>query len=87
MPDTQPENQLRLGRLKAAVWRNEADGRTFRTVSFSRLYRNEDDEWRSAYSFRTGDLLALAKLADRVHSRIVPLHEDRPPDHDREDAA
>ena len=69
----QPIEELRIGRLKAAVWTNESEDRTYHTVSFSRLYRNEEGEWRSTGSFRRGDLLLLAKLADRAHSRLFEL--------------
>jgi len=74
---TQP-HEIRIGRLKAAIWRNESESGIYHTVSFQRLYRNEQDEWRSASSFRRDDLLLLAKLADHVHSHILPLHADEP---------
>lgn len=73
---TQPELELRLGRLKAPIWTNESEDRTYHTVSFSRLYRNKEGEWRSTGSFRRGDLLLLAKLADRVHSRLFELQTE-----------
>ncbi len=79
--------EIRIGRLKAAIWRNESDGHTYHTVSFHRLYRNDEGEWRSTSSFRRDDLLVLAKLADRAHSHILPLQAAAPADSDGETAS
>ena len=68
--------EVRIGRLKAAIWRNESENRDYYTVSFSRLHRNEEGEWRSTPSFRRDDLLLLAKLADRAHSCILDLQAE-----------
>ena len=72
----QPVDEVRIGRLKAAVWLNEAEDQNYHTVSFSRLYRTEDGEWRSTRSFRRRDLLLLRKLADQAHSRIIELQAE-----------
>ena len=69
-----PTTQVRIGRLIAAIWPNDTNGATWYSVTFERLYRNADGQWRSSTSFRPNDLLLLAKLADRVHSRIHDLH-------------
>lgn len=65
-----PAHEIRIGSLKAAVWKNTSDktGVHYNTT-FSRLYK-EGEEWRSTDSFGRDDLLALGKLADQVHSWI-----------------
>ena len=71
-----PTTDIRIGAVRAAIWDNETqDGQSFHTVTFSRLYKNDDGEWRDTPSFRTRDLLPLAKLADRAHSKILQLKE------------
>lgn len=87
----QPVDEVRLGGVKAAIWLNESDdGRTYHTTTFSRIYRNDEGEWRSTASFRAGDLLLLAKVADRTHSRILEYRASRaapaPADPDEEAA-
>lgn len=88
----QPAAEVRLGGVKAAIWLNESDdGRTYHTATFSRIYRNDEGEWRSTGSFRANDLLLLAKVADRTHSRILELRDaaraaPEPPDPDEESA-
>ncbi|MCP5524077.1 MAG: hypothetical protein H7A46_21275 [Verrucomicrobiales bacterium] len=64
-----PIHEVRLGMIKAAVWKNETETGTRYNVTFSRLYRDED-QWRSTDSFGRDDLLLLAKVADEAHSWI-----------------
>jgi len=64
-----PIHEVRLGMIKAAVWKNETETGTRYNVTFSRLYR-EGDQWRSTDSFGRDDLLLLGKVADQAHSWI-----------------
>ncbi len=65
-----PVKTLRLGRIKAAVWENAADQRTFYNVTFARTYMDEEKKFHDSDSFGRDDLLLLAKLADQAHSYI-----------------
>jgi hypothetical protein len=56
-----------MGRVRAAVWQNEAEGRVFHNITFSRLYK-EDDQWKDSGSFGRDDLPLVAKLADLAHT-------------------
>ena len=70
MPNKQkPIHEIRLGAVKAAVWKNDTEGGVRYNVTFSRLYR-DGDQWRSTDSFGRDDLLALAKVADQTHTWI-----------------
>lgn len=74
---SKPIDEIRLGAIKAAVWRNDADGRNHGprfNVTFQRLYR-DGEQWKSTDGFGRDDLLTLAKVADRVHSRIHELQQ------------
>lgn len=73
-----PVEEVRIGTVKAAIWRNQAgdDGAVRYNVTFGKLFRSaEDGKWQTSRSFGRDDLLVLAKLADRVHSRIHELQE------------
>ena len=63
--NNRPAHEIRLGRIKAAIWKNETEGGSSRhNVQFRRLYRDEKtNEWRSADSFGRDDLLLLAEVA------------------------
>ena len=66
---TKPIHEVRIGAVKAAIWRNEVNGGVRYNATLSRLYRDEE-QWRSTESFGRDDLLLLAKVADQTHSWI-----------------
>ena len=65
-----PVKTLRLGRIKAAVWENSADQRTFFNVTFARTYMDEEKKFHDSDSFGRDDLLLLSKIADQAHTFI-----------------
>ena len=72
MANQKPVDEIRIGRVKATIWRNGTDEQPRHNVTFSRLYK-EDDQWKSTQSFGRNDLLMLAKVADLAHTRIFQL--------------
>lgn len=77
---TKPINEVRLGSIKAAVWKNETESGVRYNVTFSRLYK-DGDSWKSTESFGRDDLLLLGKVADQTHTWICSQA------HEHEDAA
>ena len=78
-----PIDEVRLGRIKAAIWQNEcraSDGSTFVRygVTFERLYTNADGQWRGTSSFGKDDLLLLAKVAEAAFERVNDILLERP---------
>lgn len=65
-----PIHEVRLGRIKAAVWKNEGDNGVRFNVTFSRSYKEDGGQWKSSDSFGRDDLLTVAKAADLAHSWI-----------------
>ncbi len=66
---TKPVHEVRLGRVRAAVWKNESDQGAMHNVTFSRLYKDGDD-WKDSTSFGRDDLPLLIKAADMAHTWI-----------------
>ena len=64
-----PVHELRLGRIRAAVWENSTQNGTRHNLTVSRLYKDGDD-WKDSTSFGRDDLPLLAKVADLAHSWI-----------------
>lgn len=64
-----PVHEVRLGRVKAAVWSNETENGVRYNVTFSRLYK-DGDSWKRSESFGRDDLPLVAKVADMAHSWI-----------------
>ncbi len=65
-----PVKTLRLGRIKAAVWENEADQKKFYNVTFARTYVDDAKNYHDTDSFGRDDLPLVAKLADQAHTFI-----------------
>jgi hypothetical protein len=70
-----PVHEVRLGRIKAAVWENETQNGKRHNVTFTRLYK-DGDEWKDAANFGRDDLPLLAKVADRAHDWIYQQAQD-----------
>ena len=72
---TKPIHEVRLGFIKAAVWRNETEAGVRYNATFTRLYK-DGDQWASTESFGRDDLLVLAKVADQTHSWICAQQQE-----------
>jgi len=68
-----PVARVSVGLQTASIWKNESEGRAFYNVSFDRRYRDADGNWKSTSSYGRDDLLALAKLSDLAHTRVLEL--------------
>ena len=64
-----PVHEVRLGRIKAAIWENETQNGTRHNVTISRLYR-DGEQWKDSSSFGRDDLPLVAKVVDQAHSWI-----------------
>ena len=83
MANQQPVDEIRIGRVKATIWRNGTDEQPRHNVTFGRLYK-EADQWKTTQSFGRNDLLVLAKVADQAHSRIFALPRAEEPEAEAE---
>ena len=83
MANQKPVDEIRIGRVKATIWRNGTDERPRHNVTFGRLYK-EADQWKTTQSFGRNDLLVLAKVADQAHSRISALPREEEPEAEAE---
>ena len=64
-PDkAKPVHEVRLGRIRAAVWLNDTDNGPRYNVQISRLYKDKNDKWKDSSSFGRDDLPLVAKVAD-----------------------
>jgi hypothetical protein len=80
MPKTKdkPAHEVRIGAVKAAIWKNDTSNGVRYNTTFSRLYKDkEEDEWRSTDSFGRDDLLVLAKVADGAHTWIFGQAQEK----------
>lgn len=64
-----PVHEVRLGAIKAAVWKNDTDKGVRYNTTFQRIFKDAEG-WKHTSSFGRDDLLILAKVADTAHSWI-----------------
>lgn len=64
-----PVHEVRLGRIKAAIWENETQNGPRHNVKVTRLYK-DGNTWKDSDSFGRDDLLVVAKVFDLAHSWI-----------------
>jgi hypothetical protein len=64
-----PIHEVRLGRIKAAIWENDTQNGTLHNVTLSRLYK-DGDQWKDSTSFGRDDLPLVAKVVDLCHTWI-----------------
>ena len=77
-PKDKPTHEVRIGAIKAAIWKNDTASGVRYNVTFSRIYKDkDDDQWKSTDSFGRDDLLVLAKVADQAHSWIHALGQEK----------
>ena len=70
MAQKKPAHQIRIGRIRAAIWQNEnGDDASWFNVTVTRLYK-EGDDWRDSQSFRRDDLPIVAKAMDMAFAWI-----------------
>ena len=70
MENNKPAHEIRIGVVKATIWRQEAEDKAWYTVTLQRLYRLEGN-WHSTASLRRDDLLLARKVLDRAHTWIT----------------
>lgn len=59
----QKPRKIRLGNIVINIWTNETDkGREYKTFTLEKIYKNNEDEWKSTQSFNLQDLLTLQTL-------------------------
>ena len=91
MSKPQPPLELRIGRIKAAIWADEAGRKTYHSVSFSRLYRTEvvGSGTSTAFAATTSSCSGnwptrptLASSSSRLTPQLAPppIRTRKPPD-------
>ena len=80
MSSNKPVAEVRVGAVKAAIWPNQSDSGVVRyNVTFSRIYKDGEGNWKSTSSFGRDDLLVVAKVADMAHTKIFEVANGRRP--------
>lgn len=65
-----PAHTIRLGCIKAAIWKNETDIGPRYNVTLCRLYK-DGDTWKQTESFGRDDLPLVEKVSDQAFCWIL----------------
>ncbi len=76
MSSKKPVHEVRLGRIKGAIWENETQNGSRHNVTFTRLYKDDTGNWKDSGSFGRDDLPLLAKVADMAHTWIFTQKQE-----------
>lgn len=76
MAHKSPVHTIRMGLIKAAIWRNQTKAGTRHNVTVVRLFRN-GDLWQESSRFGRDDLPIVSKVADLAHEWIYFHAEDQ----------
>jgi hypothetical protein len=75
-----PANVVRLRNIRAAIWANDTELGLRYNVTVSRLYKDNEQQWRTSESFGRDDLLLVGKVLDLAHTWICEqLQASDPP--------
>lgn len=69
MTNNRPAHEIRLGAIKATLWKNETENGARYSVNICRLYK-DGDEWKTTDSFGRDDLPLAGKVLDMAHTWI-----------------
>jgi len=65
--ENKPAHEVRLGRIRCTVWRNEHEKTgTWYSMTLSRSYKDDKGQWKSATSFGRDDLLVIGEVCRRA---------------------
>ena len=62
-----PVHEIRLGRIRAALWENTTEKGIRHNVTVSRLYK-DGEQWKDSTSFGREDLPLVIKVLDLAHT-------------------
>jgi hypothetical protein len=61
-------HEIRLGRIRAAIWENQTQNGNMHNVTITRLYK-DDNGWKDSGSFGRDDLPLVAKVVEVTHTQ------------------
>lgn len=66
-----PAHTIRYRNVKVSIWQNESNNGPFYSVTASRSWQDEKQQWHDSQSFKAGDLPTLAKAINDAHTWIA----------------
>jgi hypothetical protein len=64
MATNKPAHEIRLGRVVVTLWRNEGRNGVWYTATLARLFKDEEDKWRSSQNLTIAEMPIASKALD-----------------------
>lgn len=58
-----PLHHIRVGNVRASIWKQSSEKGPFLTVTFSRFYKDKSEQWQNGHSYVGSDLESLVDCA------------------------
>jgi hypothetical protein len=72
MEKNKPIHKIRYGAVVASIWENKGKGGVaFASVTVERLYKDDEDSWKSTGSLSRTDLPNAVKALDEAHTFLT----------------
>jgi hypothetical protein len=68
MSKNAPVHEIKVGRVKAAIWAHESESGIRHSVRLSRLYKDKEGKWQDSEYFHRDELPLVMKAADLAHT-------------------
>jgi hypothetical protein len=70
MEKNAPVHEVKLGRVRAAIWKNDSGKGPWYSVTVSKLYKDEAGKWQDGSNFSREDLPLLMKVAEEAFTWV-----------------
>jgi hypothetical protein len=74
-PNRKPAHEIRMGRVRLAIWKNGTDKGVRYNVTVSKLYK-EGPDWKSTDSFGRDDLPVVCSVLQQAHTWIFQRQQE-----------
>ncbi|MGD1881189.1 MAG: hypothetical protein ACFB11_02540 [Paracoccaceae bacterium] len=71
-----PVETLRVGSLKASIWRNEGDNGVSYSTTFAQMWKDDHGRYHDSNSYYDADMLKLGELTRAAYHRTNELRRD-----------
>lgn len=71
MANKKPVHEIRHNGVKAAIWENDGKNGAFYNVTFSRAFKDADDNWRDVHSYGFRQIFSVIRCAVEAQAWIA----------------
>jgi hypothetical protein len=66
-----PEKQISTGAIQASIWNNVKGNVSFKTISLTRRYKDQNGKWQSSNNLRVTDLPKAQLVLSKAYEFLV----------------